>query len=346
MRGSSVLSVFCVLVPACALSAAPSITDGLLVPYDFEEILDGVVPDRSPNGYDGTVGGTSDLTIIPDGVFGHAGSFEGPTEAYIDLPRLPHEEIPTDAISVVARVNHAPMAEHMEIFMAMSADPVKQLCHFELRVGDMARMLIRTPIDPPENIVDIINVPGVPAEAWVDYAATYDRHAGMAYLYLDGVEVAQYAATREMLDDWDMGARVGWCVDAARPFIGLMDEFAVWRRALSPAEIEQVMDEGIGAGPEEVPFIRGDTDGDGAFTIGDGVQILERLFTGRAAFTSGCDKTGDLDDDEALTIGDAVIVFNYLFAGGRAPAEPPPVGRCGADPDPDPGCEATSPACR
>ncbi|MBN1420262.1 MAG: hypothetical protein JXP34_15895 [Planctomycetes bacterium] len=77
----------------------------------------------------------------------------------------------------------------------------------------------------------------------------------------------------------------------------------------------------------EILFIRGDTDGNGSYTIGDGVQILERLFANRAAYTSDCEETGDVDGNGVLTIGDAVWLFNYLFASSAPPAEP--AGACG-----------------
>ncbi|MBN1422246.1 MAG: hypothetical protein JXP34_25960 [Planctomycetes bacterium] len=92
-------------------------------------------------------------------------------------------------------------------------------------------------------------------------------------------------------------------------------------------------------------FIRSDTDGNGVLTIGDGVQILERLFSNRPAFGSNCEKTGDFDDSGALTIGDAVSAFNLLFVpGSRSPG--PPYPECGADPTADDlPCDGPVPAC-
>ncbi|MBN1422740.1 MAG: DNRLRE domain-containing protein [Planctomycetes bacterium] len=97
------------------------------------------------------------------------------------------------------------------------------------------------------------------------------------------------------------------------------------------------------------PFIRGDTDGNGTYTIGDGVQILERIFANRPAFTSDCDDTGDLDDNGIFTIGDAVWLFNYLFATGDLKKPPfPPADTCGIDPTPETtlGCNQTPNACK
>ncbi|MBN1422739.1 MAG: DNRLRE domain-containing protein [Planctomycetes bacterium] len=80
-------------------------------------------------------------------------------------------------------------------------------------------------------------------------------------------------------------------------------------------------------------FIHGDTDGNGQYTIGDGVQILERLFANRTAFTSDCEETGDVDGNGILTIGDAVWLFNYLFAEGELKKRPaPPADTCGTAP--------------
>ncbi|MBN1417298.1 MAG: IPT/TIG domain-containing protein [Planctomycetes bacterium] len=82
----------------------------------------------------------------------------------------------------------------------------------------------------------------------------------------------------------------------------------------------------FGEGPT-ITFIRGDTDGNEAYTVGDGVQILERLFENRTAYTSDCEETGDVDGNGVLTIGDAVWLFNYFFARGAKPA--PPANTCG-----------------
>ncbi|MBN1421284.1 MAG: hypothetical protein JXP34_21095 [Planctomycetes bacterium] len=102
-------------------------------------------------------------------------------------------------------------------------------------------------------------------------------------------------------------------------------------------------------GEPETKFIRGDTDGNGVYTIGDGVQILERIFANRPAFTSDCEDTGDLDDNGLFTIGDAVWLFNYIFAEGDLKKPPyPPADACGVDPTPETtlGCNSVPDACK
>ncbi|HNR98469.1 MAG TPA: hypothetical protein PKX48_09265 [Planctomycetota bacterium] len=249
-----------VLVPGVAASAA--LTDGLLVYYDFEQLVGGDgVPDRSPNGFDGLVGGGGSITLA-EGVFGQAAHFQGPLPVYVALPTpMPHDAIPTKAITVAVWVNHDPMTtDQMEIFMPMSGGEYqKQLGHFELRNNNTARFLLRTPVDPPEDFINMNNVGAVPAKEWVHYAATYDSVDGVGRLYINGEIVGEAFATREMYNNWDTGARVGYCVDNARPFFGYMDDFAIWSRALSQDEIYVLMDKSI---PVPPPPIEITIDGD------------------------------------------------------------------------------------
>jgi outer membrane protein assembly factor BamB len=104
-----------------------------------------------------------------------------------------------------------------------------------------------------------------------------------------------------------------------------------------------------GEAPPLPMFIRGDTDGNGVYGIGDAIQILERIFSGRDAFTSDCDDAGDIDDNGTFIINDAILLLNYIFGGEPKVPPSPPVGACGVDPTPDDGamdCRSTSPACR
>ncbi|MBN1419604.1 MAG: LamG domain-containing protein [Planctomycetes bacterium] len=169
-------------------------------------------------------------------------------------------------------------------------------------------------------------------------------------MYLDGVMVAEDLAVHfSLIDVPDLNNWLGRSQWADAMYDGSYNEFRIYDYALSE---EQVRGDYV-LGPDEPPcgppterFIRGDTDGSGVFTIGDGIQILERLFTNRTAFSSNCEKTGDYDDTGALTIGDAVSLFNFLFVQGSRPPQPP-YPDCGADPTPDDlPCVEIPTACR
>jgi len=78
-------------------------------------------------------------------------------------------------------------------------------------------------------------------------------------------------------------------------------------------------------------FKRGDTNGDGAFDIGDAIYNLNYQFASGPAPT--CLKTADVNDDGRIDIGDPVNWLNCMFASGPAPLAPHP--GCGADPTDD-----------
>lgn len=81
----------------------------------------------------------------------------------------------------------------------------------------------------------------------------------------------------------------------------------------------------------ETPFIRGDSNGDGAVDISDPVTVLGFLFMGGAP--PACDDAEDANDDGSVDISDASYILNFLFLGGPAPPEP--FGAPGADPTAD-----------
>ncbi|MEM7233535.1 MAG: dockerin type I repeat-containing protein [Planctomycetota bacterium] len=67
--------------------------------------------------------------------------------------------------------------------------------------------------------------------------------------------------------------------------------------------------------------IRGDTDGNGTFSVTDAVQILRYLFRGEDE-SPNCPAVYDTDESDDVTISDAVVLLQYLFSGERAPSVP------------------------
>ncbi|MBN1422253.1 MAG: LamG domain-containing protein [Planctomycetes bacterium] len=185
-------------------------------------------------------------------------------------------------------------------------------------------------------VLTIHSTSDVTTDDWVHVAAVreIDPDAIQSHLriYIDGVLEAESVHTNIQPLTANAAITIGANTIDQRFYRGAIDEISLFARALEDAEIEAIYDSLEGATPVGL-FLRGDTDGNGTYTIGDGVQVLERLFSNRAAFTSNCEDTGDLDDNGTLTIGDAVWVFNYLFANGEDPKAPFPT--CGPDPNAD-----------
>ena len=67
-----------------------------------------------------------------------------------------------------------------------------------------------------------------------------------AELYINGELEADQGAGGEIAGDWGQGARIGYNIDNARPFTGLMDDVCMWKRSLTQDEIKLGMKDGPG----------------------------------------------------------------------------------------------------
>ena len=88
--------------------------------------------------------------------------------------------------------------------------------------------------------------------------------------------------------------------------------------------------------PPDVPFIRGNCNGDDKIDIADGIWILNDLFQGGP--TSTCLVACDSNDDSLMDAADAIFVISYRLLSGPAPSAPWP--DCGTIEGAE--CEATS----
>jgi len=93
----------------------------------------------------------------------------------------------------------------------------------------------------------LVSHPGVLVSGvWQHIAFTYDKASGVGTLYLNGVIVAQRQLGRHLAANtkgnlWisPRDERPGnWSTD--RSFVGLMDELAIYKRALSPSEVQAI----------------------------------------------------------------------------------------------------------
>ncbi|MBA4683882.1 MAG: hypothetical protein H2076_02630 [Planctomycetes bacterium] len=88
--------------------------------------------------------------------------------------------------------------------------------------------------------------------------------------------------------------------------------------------------------PPDVPFIRGNCNGDDTVDIADGIWILNDLFQGGP--TGTCLVACDANDDSLMDAADAIFVISYRLLSGPAPSAPWP--DCGTIEGAE--CEATS----
>ena len=215
----------------------------LVLFYSFEDVGT-IVPDESGKGHDGAVCG--DVTKCLSGIkYYGAAQFQGrlgPTGySYLDLngPDFPAEDIPTSAITLSVWVKCQNTNDHHATLNARASDNT-WIIHAEIRSGGNFRWLLRA--YQGTSIFDM-QVGTVKWDEWLHYAGTYDQATGKAVLYINGEVIQQQNVTNppSIAGDWGTGARVGYNVDNARPFTGIMDDLYLFTRALSQAEIKGLM---------------------------------------------------------------------------------------------------------
>lgn len=209
----------------------------LVIYYSFDK-FDKTVPDLSGNGYDATVVGD----VKPDaaGKRGAAARFtKTTTGSYLDVPvaKMKPTDIPGEAITVCAWLKGEELAD-LEIFSPRSGTVNY---HTELRSGGTVRWIVRS----NENVTLFeINTGKWTVNEWIHFAGTYSAADKKGILYLNGEVIDSKDATAGKGLDWSAGARFGMTVDNARPFVGLMDDACIFKRAVSQAEIKVIMASG------------------------------------------------------------------------------------------------------
>jgi len=217
---------------AADLSGDPA----LVIYYSFDEFTD-IVPDESGKGYDGEVNG--EVTFEAEGM--HDGAAKFASQGFLDLdgPGIADEDIPTTGMTLAAWVKCEDTGGDHAIFNARSSDGT-WLIHPELKGGGNFRWLLRSA--GGTTIFDI-RAGSVDWDEWLHYAGTYDQATGKAMLHINGETVNEMPLTNaaEISGNWGQGARVGLNVDNARPFTGLMDDFCLFKRALTQPEVLSLM---------------------------------------------------------------------------------------------------------
>ncbi len=250
-----VFLIVIVLQPGLTANALAGLLNdpALVIYYSFDD-FDKVVLDQSGKGHDGVV--TGDVQPDPEGIRGGSAKFA--TGSYLDLngPEFPNEDIPKSAITLAAWAKCENNGGHHAIFNARATDNT-WVVHPELRSEGNFRWLLRS---KGGNTLFDIRAGTVTWGEWLHFAGMYDKDTGTATLYINGEKVQEQKVTNplEIAGDWGQGARVGYNIDNARPFTGLMDMFTMLKRALLPEEITKVMQ------GEDYPYALNPSPADGA----------------------------------------------------------------------------------
>ena len=225
-----------VLVLVLAGNVLATDDPSLVIHYSFDNVGKNVA-DQSGKGHDGVVNGS--VTQESVGKFNGAAKFANGGYLNLDGGNFPAEDIPKSAMTIAAWVKCEYTGEHHAIFDART-DAGTWIIHPELRSDGQFRWMLRASGMSP--IFDIY-AGSVTWDQWLHYAGTYDAETGRAVLYINGQVVSELElpTVRNIANDWGNGARVGLNISNTRPFTGLMDEFYLFKRALSQSEIKKLM---------------------------------------------------------------------------------------------------------
>ncbi len=241
--------VFWTLAALIALAPRAAVAD-LIAHYSFDDAND-LGADTSGNGYHGTVEGT---ITADEGVSGGGARFATGAGHYINLPVAAIKadgNIPTSDFTLAVWSNVSdPGSAAYAIFNARANDATFVI-HPEIR-STYYRYYLR---DYNSTKIGELKTDDAPLfDQWHHIAMTWDRDTTTMAVYIDGElwNDKTDCADLNMAADWDQGARIGYNVDNARQYVGLMDELYLYNETLSAGQIRA-----LAAVPEPSTFVLG-----------------------------------------------------------------------------------------
>jgi len=144
----------------------------------------------------------------------------------------------------------------------------------------------------------------------------YTVSTGGNKFYLDGVETAlSYvygdASTQAFFSQYGEGTSVYWIGndDYVETFSGIVDDFRIYDKALTAAEVGTVMND---TSPCPPPSCVGDCDGLGQVTV-DEILAMVNIALGNAD-ASAC-RAGDANHDDEITVNEILTSVNNALSG-------------------------------
>lgn len=215
-------------------------TAGLVGSYgmDADDVVGGVVHDRSGNGHDGVVVGSPPPSIVP-GKIGEALDYAGTSIAYVDLPGLPLDTSAgaTNTVSLWFR-HDDPNVDETIVYLppGPGTAPPRYDLWLTDRIGTVS-LCINSGIGDCWGITDA-NLVG----RWVHVAAVFANGPTIdGTLYVDGAPVTMSCRfgpcdqSRAAMTPVTIGGS-----DSSYAWHGRLDEVRFHHRALTPSEVQDL----------------------------------------------------------------------------------------------------------
>ena len=244
----SVVFVCLVFVVFSTTASMADLSEGLLAYWPFDEGSGTVAHDMTGNGYDGTlVNGptwTTDSKVGPgailcNGIDGRVAisSFDAAGGSGITLACwffTSNLDTPGDDPRMISKAIGGASADHW-FMLSSGREGANKILRFRLKTdGETGELKANT-----DGIIDL--------DVWIHAALTWDGTT--MRVYKNGVEAGTFDKTGELAVDPSVNLAIGNQPDGAenRPCDGIIDDVAIWNRALSPDEILDMMANGVAA---------------------------------------------------------------------------------------------------
>jgi hypothetical protein len=208
----------------CLIPIASSQDENLILLLSFDKVAGNKVIDESGKGNDAEISGA--LTQV-QGKFGQAMSFDGATN-WLTIPS--NDTLNPDQITVVVWAKPDVIADCHRIFS--KDDGAKRnyemsFCGETIEFATWNRTGRAIPAGP-----------GVIENEWSHLSATFDGTA--VKLYINGVVINQLPLDG-ILQNTDVELIIGRFAEGKELYSGLLDELAIYNKALTEAEINKIM---------------------------------------------------------------------------------------------------------
>jgi len=296
----------------CACYPVPQGTT-LWLPFDEG------TPGPSMNGaapFDGIQNGS--LVAIP-GKVNDALQFDG-TTSYVDVPSYPDINPGTGDFSIDAWVQRAPGDVGVRVIVDKRSN-VGGYFGYEFFLFDNGRLGCQIADGAYNNWATL---PGqtVPPTGWHHVALTVERGSTpLGRFYLNGqpfgptFNPSGYPGSLSSNAPFRVGAI---SYSGSSKFLGGIDEVEMFRRALTPAEVQAIYDaQNIGKCRCYCPH-QGDIDGDWDIDVFDVIELIDIAFGGAPDVQDPlCPTTrGDINNDTVTDVFDVIDLISVAFSGG------------------------------
>ena len=225
-----VLTLFCFAFVTYADLNDPSLS----IYYSFDNVGNKIIEDGSKYKNNGEIVGGAKFS---NGKSGKAIALK--QDVWIKINGAKFKNLPKDGFTLATWVNHEDSGSPQSLFDAIGDKHGDGLFHVEIRPAGF-RFFHRN--DAKAQVFNINPGPVIKGKKWHHFAGVYDGKKGKVTIYVDGKKTHDAdTAKTPLATNWNVTAGIGHHKNG-RWYIGLLDEFFLFARAISEKEVNTIMD--------------------------------------------------------------------------------------------------------